>query len=136
MANEINPFLSSILITDITGFEPYVTKNNPKFFQQKLKKAKAYAKKTNINGKTTYLLSCNNPCTDSKRGRIKNLTVNHNYSFNTSMPKDSLKWISLFKIRTRVEKTIAQLKNFIQINSFKVKNTKSLKSEIILACIT
>ncbi|MGO1581567.1 MAG: transposase [Peptoniphilaceae bacterium] len=319
MANEINPFLSSILITDTTGFEPYVTENNPKFFQQKLKKAKAYAKKTNqdnsnssfdiqkyaqgqmpkysssnpdaklsfhnghfgyfqkavistngfglvrdinfydsnnklsvdltpkeikeqydaksliptletfftlhpdfsykyflgdagfdaddnytylhrkkimpiislnsrntknlpesglnefgvpycpydnslpmiydgitrekgradrikyicpkakktkINGKTTYLLNCNNPCTDSKSGRIKNLTVNHNYRFNTSMPRDSLKWISLFKIRTRIERTIAQLKNFIQINSLKVRNTKSLKSEIILACIT
>jgi transposase len=52
------------------------------------------------------------------------------------MPRDSLKWISLFKIRTRVERTIAQLKNFIQINSLKVRNTKSLKSEIILACIT
>lgn len=44
LANEVNPFLSSILITDTTGFELYVTENNPKFYQSQLRKAKAYAK--------------------------------------------------------------------------------------------
>ncbi|WP_205617990.1 transposase [Caldisalinibacter kiritimatiensis] len=45
MAKEVNPFLSSILITDTTGFEPYVKENNPKFYQSQLRKAKSYAKK-------------------------------------------------------------------------------------------
>jgi len=40
MSNIVNPYLSSILVTDTTGFEFYVTENNPKFFQSKLKKAK------------------------------------------------------------------------------------------------
>ena len=40
----VNPFLSSILITDTTGFEHYVKENNPKFYQGFLSKAKAYKK--------------------------------------------------------------------------------------------
>ena len=240
----VNPFLSSILITDTTGFEHYVKENNPKFYQGFLSKAKAYkkvlsktndaksliptletffsyhpnleykyfigdsgfdaddnyaylheknimpiiainprnsanklpsklnevgvplcpkddslamvydgitrqknradrikyicpkAKKTRLNGKTTYLLNCESPCTKSKCGKIKQLTIHHNYRYNSSFPRDSLKWIKLFKLRTRIERTISQIKNFVQIRSLKIQNTKSLKSEIILACIS
>ncbi len=39
ISKEINPFLASILITDTTGFEAYVTENNPKFYQSQLKKS-------------------------------------------------------------------------------------------------
>lgn len=45
LSKEVNPFLASILITDTTGFEPYVTENNPKFYQSQLRKSKAYAKR-------------------------------------------------------------------------------------------
>ena len=93
-------------------------------------------KKTKFNGKTTYVLSCDNPCTTSKCGRIKNITIHNNYRFNTSMPRDSLKWRKLYRLRTICERSIAQLKNFIQINSSKVRNTVSLKSDILLACIS
>ena len=44
ISEEINPFLSSILITDTTGFEAYVTENNPKFYQSELRKSKNYSK--------------------------------------------------------------------------------------------
>ena len=94
------------------------------------------AKKTRLNGKTTYLLNCESPCTKSKCGKIKQLTIHHNYRYNSSFPRDSLKWIKLFKLRTRIERTISQIKNFVQIRSLKIQNTKSLKSEIILACIS
>ena len=94
------------------------------------------AKKTMIDGKTTYILSCENPCTPSKCGRIKNITIHNNYRFNSSMPRDSLKWQKLYKIRTICERSIAQLKNFIQINSSKVRNTISLKADVLLACIS
>lgn len=92
--------------------------------------------KTAIKGKTTYILHCDNPCTNSKCGRIKQVTVHHNYRCNTSFPRDSLKWQSLFKLRTIVERSISQIKNFIQIKSSKVRNTVSLKSDIFLACIS
>lgn len=41
---DINPLLASTLISDTTGFESYVTENNPKFFQSEFRKAKTYAK--------------------------------------------------------------------------------------------
>ena len=93
-------------------------------------------KKTRINGKNTYVLSCDNPCTSSKCGRIKNITIHNNYRFNSSMPRDSLKWQKLYKLRTICERSISQLKNFIQIKSSKVRNTISLKSDVLLACIS
>src|SRR5690606_42073635 len=40
------------------------------------------------DGTTTYSLNCENPCTPSKMGRVKQITVHHNYRFNTSMPRD------------------------------------------------
>ncbi len=93
-------------------------------------------KKTTVKGKAAYILSCDNPCTKSKCGRIKQVTIHNNYRFNTSMPRDSLKWQKLYRIRTICERSISQLKNFIQIKSSKVRNTVSLKSDIILACIS
>lgn len=93
-------------------------------------------KKTRVNGKTTYLLHCDNPCTTSTCGRMKNITIHNDYRFNTSMPRDSLKWQKLYRLRTICERSIAQLKNFIQINSSKVRNTISLKSDILLAGIS
>jgi len=94
------------------------------------------SKKVLINGKTQYILSCENPCTPSKCGRIKQLTIHHNYRFNTSMPRDSVKWQKLYRIRTICERSISQIKNFVQIKSSKVRNTVSLKSDILLACIS
>ncbi|MEA3424529.1 MAG: hypothetical protein U9Q80_12135 [Bacillota bacterium] len=82
-------------------------------------------KKTVENNKHTYILSCDNPCIASKCGRIKNLTIHHNYRFNTSMPRDDIKWQKLYRLRTVCERSIAQLKSFIQINSSKVRNSIS-----------
>ena len=94
------------------------------------------SKKVNIKGKTQYVLSCENPCTSSKCGRIKNITIHHNYRFNSAMPRDSIEWLNLYKIRTICERVIAQIKNFIQLKISKVRNTISLKSDILLACIS
>ena len=37
LCQKANPFLASILISDTTGFEAYVTENNPKFYHLNLK---------------------------------------------------------------------------------------------------
>lgn len=94
------------------------------------------ADKTNIKGKTTYVLNCENPCTSSKYGRMKQITIHHNYRFNSSIPRDSIKWQKLYRLRTICERSIAQIKNFIQIKISKVRNTISLKSDVLLACIS
>ncbi len=93
-------------------------------------------KKTRISNKTTYILDCDDPCTSSTCGRIKNITIHNNYRFNTSMPRDSLKWQKLYRLRTISERSISQIKNFIQIKSSKVRNIASLKSDILLASIS
>ena len=94
------------------------------------------AKKINVKGKISYILNCENPCTNSKCGRIKQITIHHNYRFNSSIPRDSLKWQKLYKLRTICERSICQIKNFIQIKSSRVRNTVSLKSDILLAYIS
>ncbi|OLS02011.1 transposase [Tissierella creatinophila] len=92
--------------------------------------------KLTIKGRCQYILSCEDPCTPSKCGRIKQITIHHNYRFNTAMPRDSLKWKKLYRLRTICERSISQLKNFIQIKTSKVRNTVSLKSDILFACIS
>jgi len=52
------------------------------------------------------------------------------------MPRDSLKWQKLYRLRTICERSISQIKNFIQIKTSKVRNTISLKSDVLLACIS
>lgn len=101
----------------------------------RIKYACPKAFKTTSNGKHVCMLNCDNPCTTSKFGRIKQITVNHNYRFNTSMPRDSLKWQLLYKLRTIVERSICQIKSFLQLKSSKIRNTISLKSDILIACI-
>lgn len=88
------------------------------------------------DGLKSVFLDCNNPCTNSPYGRIKNITVHHNYRFNAAMPRSSDEWINLYKIRTVCERTIAQLKSFMQINISKINKTITLKSNILLAGIT
>ncbi|KAB3527106.1 transposase [Alkaliphilus serpentinus] len=88
------------------------------------------------NGKSKVILECDNPCTKSPFGRIKNLTIHHNYRYNSAMPRSSHEWIELYKIRTVCERTIAQLKSMIQIKTTNVRSTISLQANVLLAGIT
>ncbi len=88
-----------------------------------------------IKGKLSVKLECDNPCTSSRFGRIKNLTINHNYRYNASMPRSSEKRIDLYKIRTFSERTINQLKTFIKIDTTKVRKTLTLQANVLLAGI-
>jgi len=89
-----------------------------------------------INGVKHINLDCDNPCTTSSYGRVKNLTTHHNYRFCSAMPRSSEKWIDLYKIRTVSERTINQLKSFISIETIKVRNTTTLQANILFAGIS
>lgn len=89
-----------------------------------------------INGKKNIILECNHPCTESEYGRIKNLTVNHNFRFYSAMNRNSDEWIELYKNRTVSERTINQLKSFISIETTKVRNTITLQANVLLAGIS
>ena len=94
------------------------------------------SKKTAVKGKTTYILSCENPCTTSPCGRMHHTTVNDNYRLNTIIPRGSDKWIHLYKIRTIIERTNFMVKFPMCLGYTKLRNTVSLKVEVILAAIT
>ena len=94
------------------------------------------SKKTRINGKTTYVLSCDNPCTKSPCGRVCQIPINNNFRMNTAVPRNSDLWNTLYKIRTIIERTNFMIKFPMALNYTKLNNTTSLKSELVISAIT
>ena len=94
------------------------------------------SKKARINGKTTYTLSCDNPCTESRCGRVCQIPINNDYRMNTAVPRNSDLWTTLYKIRTIIERANFMVKYPMTLNYTKLSNTKSLKSEFIISAIT
>lgn len=94
------------------------------------------SKKIRVNGRTAYSLSCDNPCTSSKCGRVIQASINSDYRLNTLVPRNTQQWEDLYKIRTICERAIAQLKSCMNIKSTQLRNTQSIKSSIIFAGIT
>ena len=94
------------------------------------------SKKTRINGKTQYILTCENPCTTSKCGKIYQVPIDNNIRMHTVVPRNSDEWNTLYKKRTIIERTNFMLKYPLALQYTKLNNTESLKSEIILSAIT
>jgi len=94
------------------------------------------SKKKTIKGKTTYILSCKEPCTPSACGRMHHVNVDDNYRLNTVIPRDSDRWNQLYKLRTIIERTNFMVKFPMGLGYTKLRNTVSLKVEVILAAIT
>ncbi|ABY92607.1 MULTISPECIES: transposase [Thermoanaerobacteraceae] len=94
------------------------------------------SKKVRLNGKTTYILQCDNPCTSSKCGRIFYTTLDIDFRKNTFVPRNSKKWSKLYEKRPIIEKSISLLKSSIAVDSFKLINTRSIKADVFLGAIT
>ena len=94
------------------------------------------SKKTRINGKTQYILTCENPCTTSKCGKIYQVPIDNNIRMHTVIPRNSSKWNNLYKTRTIIERTNFMMKYPLALQYTKLNNTESLKSEVILSAIT
>lgn len=92
--------------------------------------------KCRINGRTAYKLSCDNPCTSSKCGRVIQVSINSDYRLNTEVPRNTQQWQNLYKIRTVCERAIAQLKSCMGLKSTQLRDTRSIKSNILFAGIT
>lgn len=88
------------------------------------------------NGQLIYQNDCKNPCSNALWGRKVNIAIDEEYRFNSAYPRNSELWINLYKKRTVCERSIAQLKDFINIKGSQIRNTESLKSTILLAGIT
>ena len=94
------------------------------------------SKKTRINGKTQYILTCDNPCTTSKCGKIYQVPIDNNIRMHTVIPRNSSEWNNLYKTRTIIERTNFMMKYPLALQYTKLNNTESLKSEVILSAIT
>lgn len=94
------------------------------------------SKKTIVNGKNTYILSCDDPCTASRCGRICQIPIHNDYRMNTAVPRNSELWNTLYKIRTIIERTNFMIKFPMALNYTKLNNTTSLKSELVISAIT
>lgn len=94
------------------------------------------SKKTRINGKTQYILTCENPCTTSTCGKIYQVPIDNNIRMHTVVPRNSDEWNTLYKKRTIIERTNFMLKYPLALQYTKLNNTESLKSEVILSAIT
>lgn len=94
------------------------------------------SQKCRVNGRTAYILSCDTPCTQSKCGRIVQICINSNYRLNTPLPRNTQLWKDLYKIRTICERTISQLKICFNAKSSFIRNTNSMKTNILFAAIT
>lgn len=89
-----------------------------------------------LNGEIIYANDCKHPCSDAIYGRKVNIAIDEEYRFNSAYSRDSDIWINLYKKRTVCERSIAQLKDLINIRGSQFRNTQSLKSVILLAGIT
>jgi hypothetical protein len=89
-----------------------------------------------VKGKCFYKIDCANPCSNAIYGRKVNIAIDEEYRFNTSLPRNTKKWQNLYKIRTVCERTIGQIKDYLNINSSHIRNTTSIKSTILLAGVS
>lgn len=94
------------------------------------------SKRIKINGKQHRITCCENPCTDSKYGRVYQTYLDNDYRNNSLIPRDSEQWAKLYKIRTIIERTNFMIKYPLCLQYTKTQNTTSLKSEVFLAGIT
>jgi uncharacterized membrane protein len=94
------------------------------------------SKRKTIKGIRTLILSCDDPCTTASCGRIHHTNVGDNYRLNTVIPRGSDKWTKLYKQRTIIERTNFMVKFPMGLGYTKLRNTISIKVEVILAAIT
>lgn len=78
---------------------------------------------------------CNQPCSTAKKGRTTYTYDNMDFRMFPGIQRDSEKWISLYKIRTIVERTIHHLKTNMCIAGRKTRNHLTTKSDVFLAGI-
>jgi len=79
------------------------------------------------------VLSCSNPCTTSKWGRMTYVYPKDNYRVNTPIPRNSDVWDFLYARRIVVEQTISRLKLPLLMGSLVTRDRVSIKADLLLA---
>lgn len=79
---------------------------------------------------------CDNPCTTSACGRMVYLQQQSNYRAFPGTIRGTEDWISTYKTRTTVERSINHFKDCFGLANRKTQNEKTLHADLILSGIT
>jgi hypothetical protein len=80
--------------------------------------------------------TCDNPCTDSKCGRMIYTYPEKNLRAYPGVLRGTSQWDETYKIRTTVERSINHFKDSFGLAGRKTQNEKTLHADLILAGIT
>jgi len=83
----------------------------------------------------TWVCFCENPCTNSKFGRVTHTYPSKNLRLYPGAIRGTNEWNSIYKIRAVVEKTINHIKSNMAISGRKTRNAKTTKADVFLAGI-
>lgn len=86
------------------------------------------------NGKR--VCHCEDPCTDSKYGRVVYTYPDQDLRTFPGLPRDTEEWTDLYNLRGCVEQTINFFKEPMGIGNPKTQNKKTIKADLFLAGIT
>lgn len=91
-----------------------------------------YAKSSVSN---TRRCTCENPCTNSKYGRVTHTYPSKNLRLYPGTIRGTEEWCKIYKIRCNVEQTINHIKCNMGIAGRKTRNAKTTKADVFLAGI-
>ena len=85
--------------------------------------------------KGLWVCDCKDPCSTAKKGRTTYTYENMDFRMFPGIQRDSEEWISLYKIRTIVERAINHFKTNMCIAGRKTRNHLTTKADVYLAGI-
>lgn len=88
------------------------------------------------SGKSSRVCHCEDPCTDSACGRMLYIYPEKDLRACPGVVRESQEWVSTYKVRVTVEKSINQFKDSYCIAGRRTRNEKTLHADLLLAGIT
>lgn len=88
------------------------------------------------DGKYHRVCHCDDPCTDSKSGRMTYVYPEQNLRLYPGTIRGTDEWNKTYKIRTSVERDINQFKYNCCIGDRRTRNAKSIHADLLLAGIS
>jgi len=84
----------------------------------------------------TWVCFCENPCTDSKYGRVTHTYPSKNLRLYPGTIRGTDEWNNIYKIRVVVEKAINHMKSNMAVSGRKTRNALTTKADVFLAGIS
>lgn len=85
--------------------------------------------------KGQYICDCSNPCSSAKKGRTTYTYESLDFRLFPGIQRDSDEWVSLYKTRTIIERSINHFKTNMCVAGKKTRNHLTTKADVFLAGI-